>query len=105
MEHINIITKIIETERLAQEIANEARARKEHLPEQLADERNKLHDDFFARAQRRISIVAEREESIAQEQCDRLDEKLAADLKTIDATASEKREMWVSRLFDSIIGN
>ena len=104
MDHIDIINKIVEAERTAQRIADEARSRLASLDSDLAAERYKMRAQYFERADRRIASVMEREGALADEMIAELDEKLEQELKSVERLAREQNENWVGTIFSMIVG-
>ena len=104
MEHIEIINRIIEAEHRAQSIANAAREKQVRLANDLADERRKIRDELYARANRRIGLVREHEENVALEQIAALDQKLKGDMETLENSYHANRKRWLDELFQSIAG-
>lgn len=104
MEYMELLNKIMDAERRAQQIAAEAKAKRDSLPDDLRAERKKLRDEYLARAERRVQAVAAQEELLANEQIEQLDRALAEDIWRVDAFFFERHDEMVTRLFDLVVG-
>ncbi|MDP4109780.1 MAG: hypothetical protein Q8878_07125 [Bacillota bacterium] len=105
MEHLDIINRIIEAEQQAQKIAGEAASAKEHLNETISVNREKIHEDYMSRADRRIEIVRNSEKETTDEAIAKLDELLKQKLATVESTYTQNRERWIDTLFGSVVGS
>jgi DNA anti-recombination protein RmuC len=104
MEYMELLNKIIEAEQLAQQIASEAKAKRDRLPDDLRTQWEELHAKYLERAERRVEAVAAQESVLADEQIGQLDAALSADLAQVDAFFREHREEMTGRLFQLVIG-
>ena len=104
MEHLDIINRIIEAEREAQKIADEAASAKKHLNETITVDKNKIRNDYISRAKRRIELVRENEKTACDEAIAQIDIHLKQKLEMVETTYSQSRERWVAELFQTIVG-
>ncbi|MCX7614366.1 MAG: hypothetical protein N2Z65_01260 [Clostridiales bacterium] len=104
MEHLDIINRIIEAEKEAKKIAEEAASAKNHLNEMITNDKNKIREDYLNRANRRIEIVRENERVACDESIAQIDTHLKQKLEIVEETFSQSRERWVDDLFRTIVG-
>ena len=104
MEYVELVNKIIETEHSAREIAQEAQEKEASLEQDLARDTQRLREDYFARADRRIQMVREAEDRSAQESMARSDKKLSDALTAVESSYRRNRDRWVEMLFHRIVG-
>ena len=104
MEYVELVNKIIEAEHSAREIAQEAQEKEASLEQDLARDTQRLREDYFARADRRIQMVREAEERSAQESMARSDKKLSDALTAVESSYRRNRDRWVEMLFCRIVG-
>ena len=104
MEYVELVNKIIEAEHSAREIAQEAQEKEASLDQDLARDTQRLREDYFARADRRIQMVEQAEERSAQESMARSDQKLSEALASVESAYRRNRDRWVEILFRRIVG-
>lgn len=105
MQHIDIINRIIETEKKARAIVAEAGKELAELDPRLAAERDALRASYVERAEKRIAMVAESEKVYADEVITKMDEELHTTIKAYLEFASENGELWADNLFRQVIGS
>lgn len=104
MEYIDILNRIIETEKRAQEIAGNAKKQETHLNETLNSELDILHEKYLARAQNRLALVKSQEEQYTAEQLAALKESFQQDLYALEDTFLSHSQEWLERLLASVTG-
>ncbi|MDL2289021.1 hypothetical protein LJC32_06595, partial [Oscillospiraceae bacterium OttesenSCG-928-F05] len=92
MEHSDIINKIVEAEKTAKHVAEEARKQRETLNDDLKKEREDMRKNYFDRADRRIAAVKEKEQAYADEMIASLEAGLQADMASDDAAVAANRD-------------
>ena len=104
MEYIDIINQVVEAERRAKKIENDARSRLENINQEAAEAADNMNREFMDRARRRVDIVRNSEEAVTEELLASLDEKLTLDLAAVERSFEKDREVWVRKLFHMIVG-
>lgn len=104
MEYMELLNKIIEAERVAQQIASEAKAERDNLPNDLRVQREELHTSYLSRAEHRVQTVRDQEKAMADQQIEQLDASLASDLKKIESYFAERHDDMVDGLFKLVVG-
>lgn len=104
MEYMELLNKIIEAERTAQQIASEAKALRDNLPNDLRTKREELHASYLGRAEHRVQAVRDQEAALAEQQIKQLDKALAHDLQQVEAYFSDHHDEMVTRLFALVVG-
>ena len=104
MKHVELITRIIEAEQKAQQLAGQAKDKKLHLPEELRESMASMRQTYFDRANRRIMMVREREMSHTDEKMSALEVMHKIELENMEKTFAENRDEWVEKLFSMIVG-
>ena len=104
MEYIEVLNKIIEAERAARQIAGEAKAERDNLPRDLRAGREEMRSRLMARAERRVRIVREQEDAVADGQLARLENELQNDLLTLESHFRAHRDEMAGKLFGLVTG-
>ena len=104
MEYVDLVNRIVEVEHSAKEIAREARQQESSLDQEVQQETAALHEQYMARARRRIEQVEQTEAQAADEAIAQLDEKLAHAMDAVEAAYEKNKDRWVDTLFDMIVG-
>jgi len=99
MEHVDVILKIIEAEKAAQQVADEAINTKNRLGQNLEREKAGLHEQFMERARRRVEIVREQESRDAEDSIARLDGELTETKAALRVRFDANKEAWAEELF------
>ena len=104
MDHIEYLNQIVDAERRAQEIAQNAQKKRESLNVDLKSEESKMREGYMSRAERRIERVRAEEFSYADKKIGELDAVLKASLELIDAQAAASNNIWADEIFSVIVG-
>ena len=104
MDHIEYLNQIVDAERRAQEIAQNAQKKRESLQVDLKSEEAKMREGYMSRAERRIERVRAEEFSYADKSIDELDAALKTSLELIDAQANASIDSWTDEIFSVIAG-
>jgi vacuolar-type H+-ATPase subunit H len=104
MEYMEVLNKIIAAERLAQQIAGEARAQRDNLPNDLRAHCEELRESFLVRAEHRVQAVRDQEAAATAQSLEQLDKALGAELSRLEAFFTERHEDMVNRLFSLVVG-
>lgn len=104
MEYVDLVNRIVEVEHSAKEIAREAKQQESSLDQEVQQETAALHEQYMARARRRIEQVEQTEAQAADEAIAQLDEKLAQAMAAVESAYEKNKDRWVDTLFDLIVG-
>ncbi|MDR3207936.1 MAG: hypothetical protein LBT60_06345 [Oscillospiraceae bacterium] len=104
MEYMEVLNKIIEAEQLAQQIAGEARAQRDNLPNDLRARAEELRENFLARAEHRVQAVRDQEAALTLQQAEQLDAALRDDLARLELFFKDRHEDMAARLFGLVVG-
>lgn len=99
-----IINKIIEVEKRAQEIMDEARKMKENLPSSIVKDTKELNENYMLRAMKRLEIVKENEQKFLEETEAELNAKKTADLEKLQQNFDANCDKWALSLYNRILG-
>jgi len=104
MDNIDILRAIIEAEKDAQMTADEAAAQKDQLNHKLAEDKAALHEGFMERARKRVAIIAEDEQCLADEAMARLDDTLTQSMNALRQRYDAEKDIWAETLFAFVLG-
>lgn len=94
----NLIKQLIMYDRKAQETVGEALKEKEATQQSLAAEKQKIYDDYIARAKERMEKVKARTREIAEQDYQSALDNYRHALDGLNQTYKENREKWVEEL-------
>ena len=100
----DIIQKIIEIDRMAQKMTDDALAMKNEVEASIDSDKKKLREDFVARARHRISVTAETEKKFLEEALAEIDKKYSDVAEKLNTLYNEKHDLWVNDLYSKVIG-
>jgi DNA anti-recombination protein RmuC len=101
--HIEIINQIIDAEKNARKIAEEAKERLARLDTDLSAEYEAMRASYLERAERRLESVVKTENEYADEIIVKLDAELASSIKASEESAAKNSEIWAEKLFEKVI--
>lgn len=104
MERSDLIFNIVDAERRAKLITNEAIAKRKGLDEEIEQAVRSMRDNYMERAEARIEKVRRTENDAAREQIEMLDERRKSALSRIDSSFEKNGEAWVDTIFSHVIG-
>lgn len=99
-----LIEKILDIEKQAQRICEEAREDQAHLKEQLDIELHAMHQAFKRRADERIQKLMAYEQGQAEEQVQKIRAQQEEELSVIRRQYEKQKDEWVQRIFRNMIG-
>lgn len=105
MPEIEQIRLILEADKQARKISEEARRHSDTLEEDLKKEADVLRSSYFERAERRLDQVRKTENEYASSTIQLLNEQLNEQLNTIAEHAREHRQDMVDALFGRIVSS
>lgn len=100
----DIIEKLMEIERRAQEIIGEADNRKAHIEEEIQSEVSKMDADYTAEANARVKKIIAFEEEEANKKLDKIKKDTEASKKKIHDTYIQNKDRWLDELYKKVIG-
>ena len=99
-----VINKIIEVEKRAAQIMDEARKIKDELPNKIKQDAEALNALYIEKEKARIEKVRESEKVYFEQSSAELDERKKLDIEKMQKAFDENAEQWVSILFNRITG-
>ena len=103
LDNITILNKIIEAEKRAQSIVNEALDKESALGETLLREITDLRNNYVHREDARIDRTEAEEKAYADEQIQTIIEEYNKRLEQINLIYTENRSKWTEDIFQRII--
>lgn len=100
----DIIQKIIEIDRVAQKMTDEARQMKTEAEVSIESDKKALREKYIARARNRIKVTSETEEKFLGEALAEIDKKYAAIADRLNGEYDSNRQKWVEELTNRVIG-
>jgi len=105
VKHIEVINKIIEVEHQAQQLADQALDKREHLEEELRQSVGALRQRYMERAEERVAKIRDQEGSQAAENIKSLSQDHTLEMENMERLYRSHREEWIQTLFDKIIAD
>lgn len=99
-----VINKIIEVEKRAVQIMDEARKIKDELPNQIKKDADALNALYLEKEKARIEKVRESEKAYFEQSSAELDERKKIDIEKMQKAFDENADKWVDILFNRITG-
>lgn len=105
MEYTQLISRILEAERNAQEIAKEVKLREEHLASELDQETAGLRASFQTKAEERIRAIAKEAEASRNLSLQAQDKRRDEAMARMEQAYAHYGDNWVDTLFHRIVGD
>jgi hypothetical protein len=99
-----VINKIIEVEKSAAQIMDEARKIKDELPNKIKQDAEALNALYIEKEKARIEKVRESEKAYFEQSSAELDERKKNDIEKMQKAFNENADKWVELLFNRITG-
>ena len=99
-----IIEKIIDIERRAQRIMEEAKGQKEGLDSYVENEEKRISREYGERAQQKVAHLQEEELQSAQQRMQELKQQTQAQKEQLRAVYDKNRDAWLEELKRRVIG-
>ncbi len=103
MVYVDIINRIIDAEKNARKIAEDAKEALARLDVDLTDECARMRASYRERADKRIQAVTDSENKYADEAIAKLDRELADAIHASEENAARNSGAWVEKLFQKVI--
>ncbi len=101
----DMISKIIEMDRKAQGLSDEAQQSRADYESEILRTKEKIKSDYLERAKERIRINRQAAQKKTDEQLQVIRERSAAAISSLEAMEESRHEEWVQAIFDRVIGN
>lgn len=99
----DVLAKIVEIDRRAQEITDEALELRRKAESSLETDKKKLRENYFARMRRRIRLTEETEEHFLAETLDSMSVKYAEREKKMSEIYDRNHDRWVAELCEKVL--
>ncbi|CDZ24457.1 hypothetical protein CCDG5_1343 [[Clostridium] cellulosi] len=100
----DIIKKIIEIDKTAQKMTNDALALKEQIKSSIEQDKKDLRDKYIQRARRRIEVTAQTEEKFLQEALDEIKARYDGISTKLKEQYELNHERWAEEIYKRVIG-
>lgn len=97
-----MIKKLIEMDKEARRLTDEARQRKAGSAEAAAHKRQEVFDGYLGMASNRVDTIRRVEESSAAEQARAIDQRCEAAMASLRARAEANREQWIDLIVTAV---
>ena len=101
----NMIRRIIDMDRKAQDITEAAQREKLESEKEIAEKAKALKEDYLSRARRRIQINNETERTLAEQKWKKREEAYAAQLQKLEQTYASRREELTKAIVDHVLAD
>ncbi len=103
MEHTQLIDRILEVERTARALSDEALERQAHLEQSLAAEKADITRRYMARSKARLEDLEQREQSKKEQALSAMNTRLSDTRRKMELTYARYGENWVDTLFHQVV--
>ena len=104
MERIDVINRIIEAERSAAELVEDAKKSRDHAASNMDGELKKLGDEYERRAEARIRSIKEQEDAYREKELAAIERAKSDALSRLEKAFLENEDQWLEELFLKITG-
>lgn len=98
----DMIKRIVDMDKRARELTEEARSRRAGSTEAVARKKEEVRKNYIDLAQKRIEAIERSEMRDAQENWKDIEAKHAGIAEKLDRTYEEKKDQWVSELVERV---
>lgn len=103
MDHSSLINQILEVERSARALSDEALERQAHMDETLAAEKEKIMERYLTRAEERLQILERSEQEKKARSLAAQDARLAETGRKMERTYARYGDNWVDTMFHQVV--
>lgn len=103
MEHTELINRILEVERTARALSDEALERQAHLEETLAAEKAAVMERYISRAKGRLERLEQSEQAKKDRALAALDTRLSEASRKMELSYSHHVDNWVETMFHQVV--
>lgn len=100
----NMIAKIIEMDKKARDLTDEAQKSKISYENEILKTKEKIKNDYLARAKDRIEINKQTAQKKANARLSEIEEKNSILIKKLDSSYSENGDKWVDEIVQRVVG-
>lgn len=100
----NVITKILDVERKAREVIDDARKANDTLEKRLKKDSKNLGDDIERRVNAKNLALENFEESEADKKIEVIENELETKLEELENRYNKNKDRWIKNLTENIIG-
>ena len=97
-----VINKMIELDKQAQKLTEEAQSLKDGIDIKIDAEKKVMREDYLKRANDRIQIVLETEKKIADEKIKEIDESSVEQTASIEKQYLDNKDKWADDIYNNI---
>lgn len=99
----DMISKIIDMDQKARDISAEAQKSKVDVAQEVSEIKEKIREDYLARARERIKKNQKIEKKSADEEWELISKKHKKIIEDLDKTYSEKCDEWINTIVKRVI--
>ena len=103
MDHSTLIDQILNVERTARALSDEALERQAHLDETLAQEQARIMESYMARAAENLKKLEQNQQESKARAIAAQDARLAEANRKMERTYARYGENWVDTLFHQVV--
>lgn len=103
MDHSTLINQILEVERSARALSDEALERQAHLEETLAAEKARIMEQYMTRARERLDVLARNEQEKKTRSLAAQDARLAETNRKMERTYAHYGDNWADTMFHQVV--
>lgn len=101
----DLIKQIVDMDKKAREITEAAQQEKEDSEKEIAATREKIRNDYLARARKRIALNKPQEQAAADAAWQEKQKKYAEISEQLDGLYGEKGDLWVRTIVTRVTGS
>ena len=103
MDHTTLIDKILEVERSARALSDEALERQANMGQTLAEEKNAILEKYMTRSKERLERLAQTEQEKKERTLAAQDARLAEANRKMEYTYARYGDNWVDTMFHQVV--
>ena len=99
----DMIRRIVEVDRRAQQVLDKAQQEKLEAEEQIAQKVARLRENYLDQARRRIQIDAENDRTLFEQRWQRRQKHFDAQLQRLQKRYAEKHDTWLATIVETAV--
>lgn len=103
MDHTTLIDRILEVERSARALSDEALERQANMDQTLASEKAAILEKYMARSREQLELLSRNEQEKKQRTLAAQDARLAEANRKMERTYARYGDNWVDTLFHQVV--
>lgn len=100
----DIIQKIIEIDRMAQQMTEDAQKLKEQSTASIEDDKKQLRDKYINAARQRMKVNEATEKKFLDETVSEIQKKRAKTEEQIKSIYNQNKQVWVDKIYNRVLG-